>query len=121
LNAEDYAVVVSSQNNAHISGDDVMKIFLGKKKRLTDGGEIVPIMQKTSATISKKFSSVILKKTIAQFRSYWSRMMFSGKGYPPKQYESDVAVKKKISENKKYIGIITMSAVDDSVKVVVKF
>ncbi len=51
-------------------------------------------------------------------QAIWSKIVFTGKGKPPKECKSSVEVKKVVSENVNAIGYIEKSAVDDSVKVI---
>jgi hypothetical protein len=50
-------------------------------------------------------------------KSTWSRLVFSGKGQPPRQLSDSAAVKKAVAADPKAVGYIEKSAVDASVKV----
>ena len=119
--AADYAVVVNKDNAATLSQKDISRIFLGKLKAFPDGGQAVPIIQTTGSDISKAFIEGVLKKRSSQYRSYWSKMVFTGKGNPPKEVADDAEAKELVSKNPSIIGIIKASAVDASVKVVLEF
>ena len=119
--AEDYVVVVNKNNKVNLTVKNVSRIFLGKMKSFPGGGQAVPIIQKSASDISKKFIKKILRKRAAQYKSYWSKMVFTGKGNPPKEVENDDKTKELLSKNPNAIGIIKASAVDDSVRVITKF
>lgn len=53
---------------------------------------------------------------MAQVKSTWSRIVFSGKGQPPKQLPDNAAVKKAVAADPKAVGYIEKSAVDGTVK-----
>jgi ABC-type phosphate transport system substrate-binding protein len=116
------AVIVSTNNpNASIDQTTVGKIFLGKSKRFPDGSQAVPIDQNDGSAARAAFNSTILGKSSSQLKSYWSRLIFTGKGTPPKQSGNDADVKELVANNPNIIGYVDASAVDDSVKVVHKF
>jgi hypothetical protein len=49
--------------------------------------------------------------------SLWSKLVFTGKATPPKEYANSAEVKKAVADPKA-IGYIDKSAVDDTVKVI---
>ena len=114
LSFAEVAVIISSANpNASIAAGDITKIFLGKTKKFPDGSQAVPIDQDDGTPARDAFND--------QLKSYWSRLIFTGKGTPSKQSGSDADVKALIANNPNMIGYIDASAVDGSVKVVHKF
>ena len=50
----------------------------------------------------------------------WARITFTGKGTPPKELKSDAEVKAFVAANPRAIGYVDASAVDSSVKAVLK-
>lgn len=118
----DTSVIVSPSNaNASMDKTTVSKIFLGKTKRFPDGTQALPIDQDEDAAARESFNSSILGKSDSQLKSYWSRLIFTGKGTPPKPSGDDAAVKALVAKNPNMIGYIDSSAVDGTVKVVHKF
>ncbi|MEQ3692081.1 MAG: phosphate ABC transporter substrate-binding protein [Thalassolituus sp.] len=122
LASAETAVIVSNSNaNASIDGDVISRMFLGKTSKFPDGGQAVPIDQNDGTPARDAFNDSILGKNSSQLKAYWSRLIFTGKGTPPKQAGDDAAVKALVAANPNMIGYIDSSAVDDSVKVVHKF
>jgi ABC-type phosphate transport system substrate-binding protein len=119
--AETSVIVSSNNGNASIDKNTISKIFLGKSKSFPDGSQALPIDQNEGTTAREAFNSNILGKSASQLKSYWSRLIFTGKGTPPKQSGNDSDVKALVSNNPNMIGYIDSSAVDGSVKVVHKF
>lgn len=115
------AVIVNPSNSASMSNEDVAKLYLGKAKKFTDGNNAVPLDRKEGSEIRVQFMETVVGKDESQMKSYWSRLIFTGKGIPPKIIESDQEVKELVSRNPDIIGYIDASAVDDSVKVVATF
>ena len=122
LCSAEVAVIVSSNNgNSNISAADISKVFLGKSKSFPDGSQAIAIDQNDDSAARKEFNDKVLGKSDSQLKSYWSRLIFTGKGTPPKQLANDTAVKAAVAGNPGMIGYIDASAVDGTVKVVGKF
>jgi len=119
--AETAVIVSASNGNSAIDKATIAKIFLGKSKSFPDGSAATPIDQNDGSAAKDAFNSAILGKSASQLKSYWSRLIFTGKGTPPKQSGDDAAVKALVAGDAKLIGYINASAVDTSVKVVHKF
>ncbi|WP_396587552.1 phosphate ABC transporter substrate-binding protein [Bermanella sp. R86510] len=99
--------------------DDVVKVFLGKKKDL-GGVSVVPIDQTEGNPARGDFYSNVVGRTEAQLKSYWSRLIFTGKGQAPQDVGGDADVKSMVGANPNLVGYIDESAVDGSVKVIFK-
>jgi len=119
-NAE-VAVVVNTANSSAISDVELSRLFLGKLKNYTDGSKAVPVNQKFGSKVRKEFEQKVLKKSSSQVKAYWSKLVFSGKGKPPKEFASDKAVLEQVAANKNAIGYVDASSVSGNVKVVRKF
>jgi ABC-type phosphate transport system substrate-binding protein len=80
--------------------------------------EIVVIVNPAAAPISKEqLADLYLARDSAQIKAIWARILFTGRGVPPKQLPDSEAVKKAVAANPKAVGYIEKSAVDASVKV----
>ncbi|WP_171014136.1 substrate-binding domain-containing protein [Chitinivorax sp. B] len=113
------AVVVGAKSGVgSLSSDQVSQIFLGKTNNFPGGGQAVPIDQSESAGAREEFYTKVTGKSAAQVKAYWSKLIFSGKGQPPKEVGNDAAVKKLVADNPNMIGYIEKGAIDSSVKVV---
>lgn len=113
------AVIVNAKSAAAaMTADQVASIFLGKSTTLPTGATAVPADQPDSAAVRDLFYTKVTGKQAAQVKAAWSRLVFSGKGTPPKELASSAEVKKFVAANPDAIGYIEKSAVDASVKVV---
>ena len=59
----------------------------------------------------------MIQKSEDELKGYWSKLMFSGKGQPPREVGDDAAVKAWVASNPDAIGYIDGKFVDGSVKV----
>jgi len=115
----DFVVVVSAKNSlSNLTSDQVSDIFLGKVSNFPAGGAALPVDLVEGAPLRDEFYSKVMSKTPTQVKVYWSKMVFTGKGQPPKEVSDSTTVKKMVAENPNAIGYIDKSAVDSSVKVV---
>lgn len=122
LASAEVAVIVSASNgNTSLDQDTIARVFLGKSKNFPDGSQAVPVDQNSGSATREAFSSTVLGKSSSQLKAYWSRLIFTGKGTPPKESGDDAAVKDLVAKNPNLIGYVDSSVVDGSVKVVYKF
>ena len=81
---------------------------------------MVPIDQDDGNGARLDFYNNTVKKTQAQLKSYWSRLIFTGKGQAPQVVGNDGDVKSMVATNPNLIGYIDEASVDASVKVIYK-
>jgi hypothetical protein len=113
-------VVVGASSPIQASSkSDIVKVFLGKKKALP-GSVAIPIDQDTGNSARTDFYDNTVKKNDAQLKSYWSRLIFTGKGQAPQVVGNDRDIKSMVANNPNFIGYIEESTVDDTVKVIYK-
>jgi ABC-type phosphate transport system substrate-binding protein len=113
------AVIVNPKSAAaSMTADQVAGIFLGKTATLPSGATAAPADQAEGAAIREQFYTKVAGKQSAQVKAAWSRLVFSGKGTPPKELATSADVKKFVAANPDAIGYIEKSAVDGSVKAV---
>lgn len=100
-----------------LTREQAAALFLGKSTQLPGAGIPVLIDQVESVEARQIFYTKVTDKTPAQVKAVWSRLVFSGKGSPPKEVANSAEVKKMVSSNADVVGYIEKSAVDNSVKV----
>lgn len=116
--AQDVVPVVSAKSSlSALNSSQLADIFLGKTSRFPDGTLAVPIDQPEDSPVRERFYSQYTGKSPAQVRAHWSKIIFTGRGQPPKQVGSGVEVKRAIADNPNAIGYIDQKLVDESVKV----
>lgn len=116
--AADVVAVVSAKNPVTaLSKNQVMDIFLGKASRFPDGSPAMPIDQIEGSAARNAFYARFAGKSPAQLKAHWSKIIFTGRGQPPREVSNGTEVKKLIAEHPYSIGYIEKSLVDGSVKV----
>jgi len=117
-NASAELVVIVSARNAlpALSGDQVAAIFLGQAGRFPDGAEAVALDQRLGSTERNQFYSQVTGKSPALLKAHWSKMVFTGRGQPPREVADSAAVRRMVADNPAMIGYIDRSALDASVR-----
>jgi ABC-type phosphate transport system substrate-binding protein len=118
--AEIAVIVHPSANVESLTDNDVSRLFLGKSKTLPSGTQAIPVNQDEGTPARASFNEKICKKDASQYKAYWSQLVFTGKGTPPKDSGKDTDVKALVAANPNIIGYIDSKLVDTSVKVVLK-
>lgn len=69
-----------------LSQRDIQKIYLNRKKFWDDGASIKAANLKIGK-IHQHFLNTYVKKSEQQYSTYWKRLIFTGKGVPPKSLQ----------------------------------
>jgi ABC-type phosphate transport system substrate-binding protein len=118
--ADVVAVVSSTSAVTTLSKAQVTDIFLGKVSRFPNGTQAIPIDQADGSPARDEFYATYAGKSPAQVKSHWAKIIFTGRGQPPKAVSNSVEVRKLIAANPQAISYIERSEVDSSVKVLVE-
>jgi len=115
------SIIVHPSVEASASAADVAKLFLGKSKSLPGGTKVIPINLESGNAVREEFNGTVLKKSDSQLKSYWSRLVFTGKAQPPKDVGSEADAIELVKNNPNMIGYVSSGAVVDGVKVIASF
>jgi ABC-type phosphate transport system substrate-binding protein len=105
-------VVIANPAVAGLTKDQVADLYLGKNQSYN------PVDLAEASPLYAEFYKKATGRDVAQVKSTWSRIVFSGKGQAPKQLPDSAAVKKAVAADPKGVGYIEKSAVDGTVKTV---
>jgi ABC-type phosphate transport system substrate-binding protein len=117
----DVVVVVSATSTVDsMTKDQVSDIFLNKSSSFPGVGKVVAVDQMNGSREWIDFYKKVTGMSRSQLNSYRAKLIFSGRGLPPKQLLDSNEVKKSVSSNPDQVGYIAEESVDSSVKVVLK-
>lgn len=119
-NAELVVIVNPKNPAANLTAEQVAALYLGNASTFPDGGAAALADQPESAGIRGTFYEKATGRSAAQAKATWARLTFTGKGTPPKELKTDADVKAFVAADPKAIGYVDSSAVDGSVKAVLK-
>ena len=115
--ADDLVVIVSARSPvAALRPDQVAAIFLGQAPRFPDGAVATALDQPIGSPERDGFYLRVAGKTPALLKAHWSKMVFTGRGQPPRELPGSAAVRKAVAEDPGLIGYIEREALDPSVR-----
>lgn len=92
--------------------------FLKKVTRWGHDEAIRPVDLHADSPVRRHFSDDALKRSVAAVKNYWQQLVFSGRGIPPPEMDSDEQVVKFVLRNPGAIGYVSGTANVEGAKVV---
>jgi len=111
-------VVAAGEPVPELSPAQIEDIFLGRSNRFPDGRPAMPIDRSEGSPVRQAFYSEVLGRTLAQVKAHWSKIIFTGRGRPPRQLASADELRKLLRDNPAAISYMLPDEIDDSVRVV---
>lgn len=119
VNAEALVVIVNKSNPLkQMSKNEVKQIFLGKTTRFENGEKVKAADYRKGDQLRSPFFKKVCNKSPKDVDNYWYRMVFTGKGVPPKSFDSEASLVDFVANNENAIGYVRQSAVSSAVKTV---
>ena len=118
--ADEQLVIIGHKDVADsLKKEDIKQIFLGRKTRWANDEKILFVVfaeKETYTTFLKEF----VGKTVFQYKNYWKKQVFTGKGRMPKAFKTSEEVIKYVSSTEGAISFTMSQDVpdDDSVKII---
>lgn len=119
--AAETSVIVNQANSDSFDEQAIKRIYLGKIKAFASGEKITVFTLDDNAPETEKFHESALNKSNSQFKAYWSKLAFTGKGTPPTEVASSAEMISAIAADTTAIGFVDSSAVTADVKVVATY
>jgi len=117
--AGDLVVVVSARSPVEaLRPDQVAAVFLGQAPRFPNGAVATALDQPLGSAERDQFYLRVTGKTPALLKAYWSKLVFTGRGQPPRELEGNAAVRKAVAEDPTMVGYIQREALDPTVRAV---
>jgi hypothetical protein len=115
--ADGIAVIAHPSTKASINREDLMRLYMGKSKSLSDGSPATALYLKEGLPVRRAFDSQVLNRQPAQVKAYWAQQIFTGRGTPPPERVTETAMLESVATTPGTIGFVSASAVTPSVKV----
>ena len=117
----DIAMIASTDSAlASVAKNEVKLVYLGKRSKIS-GVKVIPVSLPDDNPVTKSFLKSVVSKTGKQYKAYWARIVFTGKGAPPPKLDSPEDLKAWVMKNPGAIGFIDSKDVTDTVKVIGTF
>jgi len=85
-------------------------LFLKRVTRWENGRVVTPVDQSEKSAARAVFTKELLGKEVLWVKSYWQKMIFSGRATPPAELSSDSQVLELIRTNADAIGYVSDTA-----------
>ena len=118
----DVVVVVNKANNVDaLSKKQVIDIYMGRYVSFPDGSPAEPVDFPSNTNEKATFYLTLVNKEERKIKSYWSRLLFSGRAKPPIEADSFQDVVSFVEQNQDAIAYIPRSGVTSEMKIVYDF
>jgi ABC-type phosphate transport system substrate-binding protein len=107
--AEVKVVVHGSNALDSITKAKVADLFLKRVTRWENGRPVTPVDQSEKNAARAAFTKGLLGKEVVWVKSYWQKMIFSGRATPPAELSTDTQVLELIRTNADAIGYVNES------------
>jgi len=85
--AEVIIITNKDVNETTLSREDIKEIFLGKKVQWKDNSKI-RFVTLTGGDLHREFLKNYVNRSATQYLNYWKKMLFTGRGEPPKGFKT---------------------------------
>ena len=112
LAVEDMFVIVTNPKVTDtLNKDEIKQIFLGKKTQWNDNSGITFALIDDDELLTA-FLKMYIGKSPDQFKNYWKKQVFTGKGKMPKALETSAELMKFLADNQGAISFMRSEDVD---------
>jgi hypothetical protein len=113
-----FLIVVNVRNpEPSVTREFLADAFLKKTTRWPSGEPLRPVDQRYDSSVRSSFSEGVLLRSAAAIRSYWQQRIFSGRGVPPPELETDADVLRYVQQNPGAVGYVSGRTAPGEVKV----
>jgi len=113
-----YRVIVNAGNPATtVERRYLADVFLKKVSRWPSDELIRPVDLSASSSLRRRFSDEVLKRSVAAVKSYWQQQVFSGRGVPPPELDSEEQVVRYVLDHSGAVGYVSGTAHIEGAKV----
>lgn len=117
--AAELVVIVSARSPVTaLRAEQVADIFLAETGTFPDGRVACAVDLRVGSPLRDAFYAKVANRSPALMKAYWTKMIFTGRGQPPRELPNSAAVRKLVAENPGMIGYIERSVLDASVRAV---
>ena len=116
--AEVMVVVSAKSEIASVDSKTLKKLYLGKTKKI-GGVAVNAINLLDTHPLKIEFDEKALKKNPGKMTAYWSNMIFTGKGAPLDQVETEEEMLNALRKDKLSIGYMSADTISEKVKVLI--
>jgi len=113
-----YVVANTAAKTIDVTNDQLKQLFLDESTIVVNGVKLRPIDAPSNSEVRREFYKIVAQRSATQMKSYWARMVFTGKGIPPQTSTSEAEVEKVIATDGQKIGYLSRKPSDPNVQIV---
>jgi len=110
-------IVIAHPGAPTVDQKFVADAFLKKITRWPSGDPIRAVDLRFDAPARASFSDLVLRRSVFAVRSYWQQRIFTGRGVPPPELDSDDAVLRHVRTHPGAVGYVSARANTSAVQV----
>lgn len=115
--AQETVLIGNANVSDTLKAEEVKQIFLGKKTRWADNSNIHFVLF-NKKDVYEAFVKNYVGKTYSQYRNYWKKQVFSGKGRMPKSFKNLNEMLEYLAGTEGSIGFMPLQEIEhDAVKI----
>lgn len=119
VNAETLVVAADGSNLASLSKSDLRQLYMGNTSR-AGGHKVTLLDMPEGSALRKSFYNTVAGKNESQLKSYWARMIFTGKGTPPRQVRDPKEMAHTLKSNPQALGYLKEHDLQPGLKVLLR-
>lgn len=112
-----YIIINKSVASQEVSVDQLRQLFLNQASLTVDGHSLEPLDAPESSNSRKAFYEKVIHQSAIQLKSYWARMIFTGKGFPPATTSTESEVETSIAHDQNKIGYLSYKPKNPDLKI----
>lgn len=113
-----YVVANKAAKTFDVTNDQLKQLFLDETTIVVNGVKLRPIDAPPGSDVRRDFYKIVAQRSNTQMKSYWARMVFTGKGVPPETSASELEVEKTVAQSEQKIGYLSHKPTDPNVQIV---
>lgn len=103
----DFHVIVHPDNPVtSVTRNELSRMFFKRTTRWEDGTRALPVDLSRSLQVRDVFSRAVMNRAADAIAAHWQQQIFSGRGVPPTELESEVRVIQYVREHPGAIGYV---------------
>lgn len=110
-------VVSASSSIASLTQGQVRQLFNGQLRKVS-GETVKPLDLPNGSDTRDSFYQQVTGKSAEQMKSYWARMIFTGRGMPPREVSSEREMGMLLGSDPGFVGYLEETRVPSDLKVV---
>lgn len=104
-----------------LSKEEVVNIYLGRYRRLSNGLPAEPLDMGEASETKKEFYWKLVEKTPAEINAYWARLVFSGQTRPPATVKSNDEVAARLMSRPGVLAYVERDKLDKRFVILYEF